>query len=77
VPFVLAVDVKEIKDQEIKNINRKEIIEFYKNGIVNHYKKYYRSKYNDSIKQTFVDGYCSKEENNNHASLGLEYNAKL
>ncbi len=54
VPFELAVDVKEIKEKEIENINRKEIIEFYKNDIVKSYKKYYKSKHNDSIKQTFV-----------------------
>ena len=55
VPFELAVDVKEIKEQEIENINRKEIIQFYKNDIVNSYKRYYKSRYNnDSIKETFV-----------------------
>ena len=54
VPFELAVDVKEIKEQKIENINRKEIIEFYKNDIVKSYKKYYKSKHNDSVKQTFV-----------------------
>lgn len=30
------------------------IIEFYKNDIVSSYKRYYKSKYNDSVKQTFV-----------------------
>lgn len=54
VPFEIAVDIRPFKEQEIKNINRKEIIEFYKNDIVSPYKRYYKSKYNESVKETFV-----------------------
>ena len=49
VPFEVAVDVKDIKEQELENINRTEIIDFYKNDIVNPYKRYYKSEYNDSV----------------------------
>lgn len=55
IPFEMAVGTEKIcEDMYIENINRDEIIDFLKNDIVNPYCNYYKNKYIESIKETFV-----------------------
>ena len=55
IPLELCFDVKEIDEKiQVDSINRKEIIKFLKKDIIKLYRKYYKSKYGESIKESFL-----------------------
>lgn len=55
IPLEVALDVREIHDEETEYKNRCQTISFYKNDIISSYRKYYKQEHNgESVKESFL-----------------------
>lgn len=55
IPLELALDVKDIQDEQTEYKNRCQTINFYKNDIISSYREYYKREHNyESVKQSFL-----------------------